>query len=269
MKSVLLHVYEDGALDARLQVALDFCRAHDAHLTCLHVTPYNAYVAFDPLGGAFTQGAVMDELRKREEDQRAKFEAHMAHEDVRWDWAAIDGDVVQLLTAWSAVADLVIVSQSVRGGHDKFAPLPIVDDLVVHAECPVLVVPAGVSSYATGPVVVGWNASPEAANAIRHSLPVLKAAPSVQIVTVGDDSPTFPQTAASTYLARHGVTSELTTLAADGRKPSEVIISFAKDCGASLIIMGAYGRSRFRETLLGGVTRNLLGHADIPLMLGR
>ena len=83
MKSVLLHVYEDGALDARLQVALDFCRAHDAHLTCLHVTPYNAYVAFDPLGGAFTQGAVMDELRKLDHVGYVRFASvYRSFEDV-------------------------------------------------------------------------------------------------------------------------------------------------------------------------------------------
>ena len=54
MKSVLLHVFEDDALDNRLSVALDVCRAHDAHLTCAYVTPYASYVGLDPMGGVFT-----------------------------------------------------------------------------------------------------------------------------------------------------------------------------------------------------------------------
>lgn len=269
MKSVLLHVYEDSGLEGRLQVALDFCRAHDAHLTCLHVTPYNAYVAFDPLGGTYSQGAIMEELAKREEEMRAQFETNMAKEDVRWDWAAADGDVVQLLSAWSAMSDVVIVSQTGKSAPLP-KPLPIVDDLVVHSECPVLLVPQGVSSFPSGqPVIVAWNASAEAANTIRASLPVLAAASQVQVVSVADHPEDFPQTAAATYLTRHGIGNEIFQIAGEGRKPWDVLSEFARTSGAGLVVMGAYGRSRFRETLLGGVTRNLLEHAAVPLLLGR
>lgn len=268
MKSIVLHCHEDDAFEGRLQVALDLARLYDAHLTCLHATPYNAYVAFDPLGSAFSQGALLEELDKRQEALKARVDAHMAREDVRWDWAAGDGDVVQILSAWSALADLVVVSQHARGG--TIAPLPIVDDLVLHSECPVFVVPAGMARFnADGPVIVAWNASSEAANAIRQSLPALRAAGSVQIVSVGEDDAEFPQTAASTYLARHGVPTQLFTLPAGGKKPAAVLMDHAGSVGASMVVMGAYGRSRFRETLLGGVTRNLLGSAEIPLMLGR
>ena len=88
MKSVLLHVYDDDALDDRLQVALDICRTFDAHLTCLQVTPYNAYVSFEPLGGVYTQAAVLESVREREDDVRKRIGARLAQDDVRWDWIA-------------------------------------------------------------------------------------------------------------------------------------------------------------------------------------
>jgi nucleotide-binding universal stress UspA family protein len=268
MKSILVHIYEDSALDARLQVALDLCRAHDAHLTCLQTTPYAAYVAFDPLGGSFAQGPVLDALRERETDLRSEIEGRLAKDDVRWDWAQADGDVVQLLAAWSALSDLAIISQTDPSAEALSRPLGIADTLVINAGCPVLVVPAGVSQIdAAKPVVLAWNASAEAAHALRQSLPILRAASAVHIVSVGEDGGDFPQTAASEYLARHGVSSDLHLLDGKGKRVDEILVDFARSKAAACLVMGAYGRSRLRETLLGGVTKRLLAHSPVPLVL--
>ena len=92
MKAILLHIFEDDGLDSRLRVALDICRAHDAHLSCIYVTPYAAYVGMDPLGGIFASGALIDSLRDAEDQIRKRVEAQLAQEDVRWDWQSYDGD---------------------------------------------------------------------------------------------------------------------------------------------------------------------------------
>lgn len=267
MKSVLLHIDDDTGLDSRLQVALDVCRAQDAHLTCLQVTPYNSYVAFDPLGAAFSQQGLMAEVRQREEELRARIEAHLDQEDVRWDWAASDGDVVRMLAAWSAVSDLVIVSQSPKSSDLK-RPQALAGDLVFESQCAVLVVPPAMETLdLTAAIVVGWNASPEAARAIRNAVPLLQGAKAVHIVTVGEDDEDMPQMAASTYLSRHGVVSDLHIIPASSGKPQEALVKFAHETGARLVVMGAFGRSRLRETLLGGVTKALLGHSDVALLM--
>ncbi|MBP7136542.1 MAG: universal stress protein [Sphingomonadaceae bacterium] len=269
MKSVLLHVYDDDALDDRLQVALDICRTFDAHLTCLQVTPYNAYVSFEPLGGVYTQAAVLESIREREDDVRKRIAARLAQDDVRWDWIATDGPVVQTLVSASALNDLVVIGQYPGAGDAESQPLPIVDEVAVHAACAVLMVPAGVGSFDAGrPAVIGWNASPEAANALRNALPLLRAASSVHIVSIGENGEDFPQTSANTYLSRHGVASDLHALAMDAKSASGVLEDFASKRGAGCLVIGAYGRSRFRETLLGGVTRDLLRTSRIPLLLG-
>lgn len=267
MKSILLHIYEDEALESRLQAALDAARAFGGHITCLQATPFTAYVAFDPMGGAFAQTAVMDELRTRESELKSRLEARLAHEDVAWDWAQVDGDVVASLAQWSALNDMVVVSQFNRKGEDD--ALPIVDALAIESACPVLVVPGDAKGLnLSAPVVLGWNASAEAAGTIRQALPVLQAASAVHIVSVGEDGMDFPQMAASAYLSRHGVKSELHTIAAGRAKPAEALVNFARESGAGMIVMGAYGHSRLRETLLGGVTRDLLASSRIPLLLG-
>jgi len=71
----------------------------------------------------------------------------------------------------------------------------------------------------------------------------------------------------SQYLARHGVHAEVSVLAKTLPRTSEVLSRHARDENADLIVMGAYGHSRFREAILGGATRNMLEMADIPVFM--
>lgn len=270
MKSVLLHIFEDESLQDRLSVALDVCRAHDAHLTCAYVTPYASYVGLDPMGGVFTSGALVDSLRESEDRVRKQVETRLANEDVRWDWQSFDGDPAQTLVSASSLADLVVLSQVGRDRMTSDSPLAIVDEVAVNAGCAVLVVPKGVSRYdAKAPVVIGWNASDEAARAIREALPALQMASAVTLVAVGEDGEDYPSTDASAYLSRHGVGSDLRTFTDADGKPDALIAQVASEVGAGAVLIGAYGHSRLRETLLGGVTRRLATHSDIPVLLGR
>ena len=249
MKSVLLHIFDDCGMRDRLSVALDMCRAHNAHLTCLQVMPYASYVGLDPSGGAYTSAALLEDLQAKQEQLRSQLEEDLSNEDVSWDWISCDGDVAQMIVSCSALADLVVLSQS-SGPKNEIIPLPIVNEVVLHAGCPVLVVPPGMNSIsATGPVAIGWNASEQAARAIRQALPMLKLAGLVHLVVIGKDQDAFPHISASSY--------------------DDVLQQFVIDKGASALLIGAYGHSRLRETLLGGVTRNLVNHAKVPLILAR
>ncbi|MEQ1549048.1 MAG: universal stress protein [Chakrabartia sp.] len=269
MKSVLLHAHDDMAMDARLQVALDVCRAMGAHLTCLHVTPFNAYISFDPLGGIATQGIILEGLRDNELALRKRIEAQLEREDVSWDWTSRDGDVASTIVVASALSDLVILSQYCDTDKTPNKPLPIVDDVAVHAACAVLVVPTGVNQLQIcESAVIGWNASPEAAHAIRAAVPFLKLASSVHIASVGEEDEAYPQTEANSYLSRHGIVSDIHIVPGSSRNAAEVLHDFAVSKQASFLVMGAYGRSRLRETLLGGVTRSLISNSKIPLLLG-
>jgi nucleotide-binding universal stress UspA family protein len=268
VKSILLHIYEDDALDGRLSVALDLCRAHDAHLTCAYITPYSAYVGLDPVGGIFASGAIIDSLRESEKRTAKHIEARLSKEDVRWDWQSFDGDPAQTLISLSSLADLLIISQIGSGGSNK--PWPLVDDVAVYASCAVLIVPEHVRQIdALAPVVIGWNASTEAGRAIRLSLPALKLARSVTLVSVGEDGEAFPQAEASTYLSRHDITSDLVSFEDDAGPADVILTDVAKAQSAGAIVIGAYGHSRLRETLLGGVTRRLTTKSDLPIYLGR
>ncbi len=267
MKSILLHAYDDLAFDARLAVALDCARTFSAHLTCLQTTPYEAYMAFDPLGGAMPLAPILKSLGEREAAFRKRIEAHLEREDVPWDWIQIDGDPAMSLVHAASLADLLVLSQADATTEQGRRPLSIIEDVATHADCATFMVPRGVRQFDPGgPIVLAWNDSTEAGRAIRLALPFIKQASLVHIVSVEEEA-RFPQTAASSYLARHGVFSELHALKG-GARPDLQILGLAAETAATSVVMGAFGHARLRETLLGGVTRRMLDHSTVPLIFG-
>lgn len=119
--------------------------------------------------------------------------------------------------------------------------------------------------------VVAWNESDESFAAIRAAMPVLQAASHVDIVMI--DPPTHsaersdPGGAICMMLARHGIRAEVSILARTLPRVSEVLLRFARERGADVIVMGAYGHSRFREAILGGATREMLETTSLPLVM--
>ncbi len=72
---------------------------------------------------------------------------------------------------------------------------------------------------------------------------------------------------AATYLERHGIRTELHNWPTNGQGVGATLLEAAATLGANVLVAGAYGHSRFREIVLGGVTRHLLRHARLPLLL--
>jgi nucleotide-binding universal stress UspA family protein len=120
-------------------------------------------------------------------------------------------------------------------------------------------------------VVVAWNESSEAMAAIRRALPMLQSASEVNVCIIaperhGSDT-SDPGAELSRMLSRHGVKVEVTILAQTLPRVSEVIARHVADTDADMLVMGAYGHSRFREAILGGATRNMLEHAAVPVFM--
>ncbi|MEO9469806.1 universal stress protein [Parasphingorhabdus sp.] len=268
MKTILLHIGDDSGLKSRLQVALDLARAHEAHLTCMQPSIQIAPMTYAPMAGHFVADINFTEMQDLERAHREKVEAQLKSEDVPWSWQVGLGDPASLLIEQSGLADLLIVSQQAGKGAKDNDPLPIAGDVAVHAHAATMIVPAESNSFdSTKPIAIAWNGSKEAARAIRFALPALKLASDVHIVTI-DEGRELPPLDASTYLSRYGIASNLHQINARKRKASEVIEEFAAEIEASAIVMGAYGHSRLRETLMGGVTRELLHKSRFPLLMG-
>jgi len=150
---------------------------------------------------------------------------------------------------------------------DDRDPQAIAGDVAIHAHAATLVVPVESETFDSDkPIVVAWNGSKEASLAIRLTLPMQRLASAVHIVAV-DEGLDLPNLDASAYLSRHGISSELHQLEGAKGNIAEVIEGFALEKGASAIVMGAYGKSRIRETLMGGVTRDQIFKSTLPLIM--
>ena len=270
MRSILLYVHEDDCLEGRLQVALDLCRQNDGHLTCIQAIPYDLSVAGDFYYPVAAE--VVSQLHQEAKELRDKLEQRLADEDVPWDWIYADGLASRQISRHAPLSDLLVLG-SVNPAGSAEHPSKLVSEMVSQIRAPILVIPAMIKSLSlNSPAVVAWNGSPEGAHALRAAMPMLSRASEVYIVTVSEpeDAERFdlPPTGALKYLARHGVEAEITELPHEtGGSIARTLLKAAESREAAYLVMGAYGRSRFREWVLGGVTHEMLSDPQVPLLL--
>ncbi len=140
---------------------------------------------------------------------------------------------------------------------------------------PVLLVPEGrAPSLRPKRVMVGWDSRLEASNAVHHALALLKGADDVHVVLVDplrgeDEQGAEPGADIATYLARHGVKVTVDQISSQGRSVADSLRRHAVDMAADMLVMGAYGHSRLRERMFGGVTRSILEAPSLPVFLAR
>lgn len=221
------------------------------------------------LGGArgtdVTRGpelADIIEARFREEVQ-----AHMIEGDWHMFAAGESRDLLAVLRA----ADLVIYGQSSPDYRLPTGFRP--EDVIVGCGRPVLVVPFVGAFAALGcSVLVAWDGSREAARALHDALPLIDKAEAVTVMSVetseedlADAQPSLDRVVG--HLQRHGITARSEGLVGGDVPTADLLLSRAADLGADLIVAGAYHHSQFREALLGGVSRELLDHMTIPVLM--
>lgn len=266
MRSILLHIYDDRGLDARIEAACDLARAFNGHLTCLHATPFEDYLATDPLIAPALPVEFSKKMRKQREALQARVEEELAREGVNWNWVHLDELISEALIRFSPLVDITVISRSTSDIY-RDDERHIAGKLITGAASPLLAVPSDLKRLdIAAPAIVAWNGSPEAANALRAALPLLKLAASVHIVHIEERLRAYPPDASARYLSRHEVSAEIVQRPRNG-SIADTLVETGREFGAGLIVMGGYGHSRLREFLLGGVTRELLEQSPLPLLL--
>lgn len=168
------------------------------------------------------------------------------------------------------------VDVALFGPVDNYNHPPIrratIESILFASGRPVLVVPNGNTPRDIRHLAVGWNATREATHALRDALTF--AVPGARVdVLVLDAEPTAkghgsePGADIARHLARHGfIATVVPVTAAAAQSDAEALVQAARQGGAALLSLGAYGHSRLREMVLGGVTRDLLGGAPLPIL---
>ena len=259
---------------ARVAVAARLAADHDAHLVGLAPTG-TVFMPPDPSGGGLGAHYLqlsIDYLRQEAEKQAERFRVQVAGLGLPSFEARVDAeDPAPSAITHARHADLIVVGQH-EPGSDSAMPADLPQQVLMQGARPVLVVPyAGEPAPVGRTVLVAWDRGREAARAIADALPLLCRAARVHLVvfeTAGDDATPgeLPGADIAQWLARHGVSADV------ARVPTPIdtgnaLLSHAADISADLIVMGGYGHSRFRETILGGVTRTVLRAMTVPVLM--
>lgn len=265
MKSVLLYANEDKGFDQRLDAVASLSSQFDCLVNCVQVTPFNAFIMGDPFGGIYALPVVVEQIGDAEAAHRTRIEDKLRRQRVRWEWESYEGNPGHVLVEQSRLADMAVVSLP---EEDSPEALSIAAGLAIHARAPVLAVPAeGKTFTGNGEAVIAWNGSTESAYALRCAVPLLTHASTVHIVTITGGKIPARQNEAIHYLLQHGIHAHPHEHSHSGKPVADDLLRIATELGAHFIVAGAYGHSRLREAILGGVTSELIERSKVPLLL--
>ena len=276
-KDLLVGLDSDASARERIEIAAALAERFAAHLVGLYPLPMpeapRHFGYYDPA----LLNPFFEELRARARDAADKtrevFEHIASLHGVSAEWREIPEGADADPAVHARYADLAILGQldPDSGEPDMIRPRP--EQVTLASGRPILVVPyAGNFPNLGRRVVIGWNASREAARAVNDAMPLLTTAEIVSILTIDPREGRrahgeLPGADISLHLARHGVKAEIERTVSADLPVGEVLLSRAADLGADLLVMGAYGHSRARELLLGGATRSLLRSMTLPVLM--
>ncbi len=277
-KTVLVHVGSDKHAGARIEFAARIAISEDAHLIGVAPTGishfiYQSRFVYDASGMTTHLGKHLDELRKDAKEALAVFETIARQSGVpSYESRDIDDEAGAGISLQARYADLAVIGQA-DVDQEPSATLPDFPEFVVmNSGRPVLIVPyAGSHEALAKRVLIAWDTSTSATRAVTAAIPLLRRADNVDVVvfnadTRGDAHGEQPGADIGLYLARHGIKVNV------ARQKTKVdvgnaLLSIATDLGSDMIVMGGYGHSRFREILLGGVTRTVLESMTVPVLM--
>ena len=276
-KTILTVVSDEALAQSTVDHAAALAAGWDAHLDALCFGVDRTQTGYYYAGA---NAMILQETITRATSDAEKLagvvRAALGKKEARW---AVEEGVAQLADIGRHVAgrarfsDLVVLPKPYGKEHGVELE-PVTEGALFEGQAPVLVVPETITpTAAPSRIVIGWNESNEALRAVRAALPLLQSAENVHVVVI--DPPQHgpnrsdPGGAVSQFLARHGVRTEIDVLSKTMPRVSDVLCRHVQDLDADMIVMGAYGHSRFREAILGGATRNMLEQAEVPVFLAQ
>ena len=267
-----------------LQTSLHLARAFDAHIDVLHVRP-------DPRGlvpytGEGMDGSMIEEIMdvtereggERETRSREMFDGFAAEHGLRVadepetgpgvsvSWQSTVGREDEVVATRGRIYDIVAVGRPVK---DAALPSPItLEAALLDTGRPILVAPPVAGDRFGKSIAIAWEGSPEAARAIADAIPLLEKADRVTVLSA-KAAQVAPIDADDLRrrLAWHGVACDIQSFEAAASELGAAFLEQSAKADADLLIKGAYSQSRLRQLILGGRTRHILAHAEIPVLL--
>ncbi len=286
IRKVLLPLTGTAAGEAALATAWKVARAFGSHLQALHVRMDSRDVA--PLAGEGLSGAMIEDMMSATETEssqranavRALFDrfvvAHgvrlgVAHHDITEPtagFATVTGREEDMVAQLARLADLTVVPHPEAG--EDLSSSDALHAVLFDSGRPVLIAPQVEPPTLGTRICVAWNGTTESTSAVLAALPWLQRAGAVRILSADEYQRRGPLAPAlAEYLALHGIAAEMATFRPIDREVGAGLLQATREFGADMLTMGAYSHSRLRQLILGGVTRHVLEHATLPVLMSR
>ena len=275
-KTILVHLDDIRRADRLLEVALPLADKMDAHVIAFNIMPPHVIIT----GGDMGVGAVVvDDHREayRSEAARLKerFTTATKYRPAKSEWRQIDAgfnSATQVIIEHSHVCDLIVVNQKDPDwALSQFLEEP--ERIAVETGRPVLLVPnKGKLVMPPKRVTIAWNGRREAVRAVFDALPLLIGTDEVNIIWISpeQDQPNagdLPGAELGTILSRHGIKCTVSQSTVVDISVASELLRQSHAFGSDVLVMGAYGHSRLREFVLGGASRDILLHMDLPVLM--
>lgn len=271
IRNILLHMANDDAHMRRFETAALLAKQHGAHLEIAYLTsPAGMPAAIQGRGASAAYIAEATAIaREKAEAVEAEITKQCKKTGIDWTWEVLEGDHNELLATRSYYADLIVVSEDHGWVFEDHVNIYGIDELVSDAACATLVLPVEWQPDIIGKrILIAWKDVREAAHAVRDAMPLLEQAEKVFVLTTDKPHSRFESGAdLATYLKRHDIKAQQESDIVERGDLAKIIMSYAADLKADMIVLGAYSRPRWREALLGGVTRDMLNKCPIPIVM--
>ncbi|MBE1202801.1 universal stress protein [Aminobacter carboxidus] len=261
--------------DNDIKLATKLCEEVGAHLSVLAVAlaappPIGDYAA--PISDTWMEErrADLEQLEKRTAAVSHLLASSAISADITNAYAEI-GWADEIIGRRARYADLTLIGPELLS--DGTLKDKTIEGALFSSGKPMLLVPEG-SKPTLQPrkVMIAWDSRVEASRAVREAIHMLTAADDVRLILVDpvegeSHQGAEPGADVATYLARHGAKVMVERLPSSGQSVAEVLKRHAADMSADLVVMGAYGHSRLRERLFGGVTKSILNDLSMPVFM--
>ena len=272
-----VHIDNTASCAKRLHVAAGMAAKFDSHLTGLFIRPpfhLSSYALPAHVESDWINQIAEDHeagLDANERDAKELFDEITKQYQVKTLWEPVKGDVYASLTEEAGYADLLILGQPDSDDlSNHYRDLP--DRTLLTSGRPCLIVPyIGAKGNIGRNPLVAWNGTRESNRALHDALPLLERAETVTIMishTSGNpEKDELPNIKIAQHLARHNVKVMTKTLTEEKNQTSNAFLSYIADNDHDLLVMGAYGHSRLREIVLGGMTRDIMQSMTVPVLM--
>jgi nucleotide-binding universal stress UspA family protein len=276
-KTICVHLDESKHCAGRLTLATSLAQQFGAYLVGLYATdPVSAPSVVGDSTYLVAQRSSSKKSEERALRAKSTFLKHVAGQGFdRAEFRALaSGAAIETMITNARYADLLIIGQTDPDETETGVTASFPELLVLSSGRPMLVVPYYIDTYPVlgSNILVAWSATRESTRALTDALPFLKRANRVVVMSVNPEVSEekhgdLPSADAALYLARHGVKVEAMQSWAQEIGVGDELLARAADMEIDLLVAGAYGHSRIREIVLGGVTQTLLRHMTVPVLM--